>query len=133
MHHIDQRGGKRVYFKLLLSEAENEELEGEAKKAGLDKTGYIKKKLGLKASQNIFTVEYAVDLAKTEWPKSTPFTLSELYGKRWENIQNGVAGVLGRNFYKYVTTVESGIVFLGKKEITIGNQKRKQAQYVVKK
>ena len=123
-----------MYFKLLLSKEENEELEEKAKKDGLDKTAYIKKRLGLKASEkNIFTVEYAVNLAKTKWPKGVPFTLYELYGDDWASIKNGVAGVLGRNFYTYVTSVDSGIEVLEKKEITIGNQKRMQNQYRAKK
>ncbi len=122
-----------MYFKLLLTIEENEELEQNARKAGLDKTAYIKKRLGLKASEkNIFTVEYAVNLAK-KWPKGMPFTLYELYGEDWARIQNGVAGVLGRNFYAYVTTIDSGIEILEKKEIIIGNQKRMQNQYVIKK
>ena len=123
-----------MYFKLLLSTEENAELEEKAREAGLDKTAYIKKQLKLKASEkNIFTVDYAINLAKTQWSEGLPFTLYELYGDDWSKIQNGVAGVLGRNFYTYVTTVDSGIEVLGKKEIIIGNQKRMQNQYVVKK
>ncbi|MCM1091823.1 MAG: single-stranded DNA-binding protein [Muribaculum sp.] len=126
--------GEIMYFKLLLSAEENAELEEKARKAGLDKTAYIKKQLKLKASKkNIFTVDYAINLAKTQWPEGLPFTLYELYGDDWSKIQNGVAGVLGRNFYTYVTTVDSGIEVLDKKEIIIGNQKRMQNQYVVKK
>lgn len=124
-----------MYFKLLLSQEENEELEEKAKQAGLDKTAYIKKCLKLEASEkNIFTVEYAVNLAKKTWPKGVPFTLYELYGtERWSQIKNGVAGVLGRNFYSYVTSTDSGFEILDKKEIEIGNQKRLQNQYVLKK
>ena len=123
-----------MYIKLLLSGEENKELEEKAKKIGLDKTAYIKKCLKLKASEkNIFTVEYAVNLARTEWPKGSPFTLCELYGDDWGNIQNGVAGVLGRNFYKYVTTIGSDFEILGKKEVIIADQKRMQNQYVLKK
>lgn len=123
-----------MYFKLLLSTEENAELEEKARKAGLDKTAFVKKCLKLEASEkNIFTVEYAVNLAKNKWPKGIPFTLYELYGNDWSKIQNGVAGVLGRNFYTYVTTIDSGIEVLDKKEIIIGNQKRMQNQYVVKK
>lgn len=123
-----------MYIKLLLSEEENKELEEKAKKIGLDKTAYIKKCLKLEASEkNIFTVEYAVNLARTEWPKGSPFTLCELYGDDWGKIQNGVAGVLGRNFYKYVTTIGSDFEILGKKEVIIADQKRMQNQYVLKK
>lgn len=123
-----------MYFKLLLTDEENAELEEKAKAVGLDKSAYVKKCLKLKASKNnIFTVEYAANLAKTKWPKGMPFTLFELYGDDWSKIQNGVAGVLGRNFYTYVTTTSSGIELLDKKEIIIGNQKRLQNQYVVKK
>lgn len=123
-----------MYIKLLLSEEENKELEEKAKKIGLDKTAYIKKCLKLEASKkNIFTVEYAVNLARTEWPKGSPFTLCELYGDDWGKIQNGVAGVLGRNFYKYVTTIASDFEILGKKEVIIADQKRMQNQYVLKK
>lgn len=94
-----------MYFKLLLSEEENKELEEKAREIGLDKTAYIKKCLKLEASEkNIFTVEYAANLARTKWPKGMSFTLCELYGDDWKKIQNGVAGVLGRNFYKYVKT-----------------------------
>lgn len=123
-----------MYIKLLLSGEENKELEEKAKKIGLDKTAYIKKCLKLKASEkNIFTVEYAVNLARTERPKGSPFTLCELYGDDWGKIQNGVAGVLGRNFYKYVTTIGSDFEILGKKEVIIADQKRMQNQYVLKK
>lgn len=123
-----------MYIKLLLSGEENKELEEKAKKIGLDKTAYIKKCLKLEASEkNIFTVEYAVNLARTEWPKGSPFTLCELYGDDWGKIQNGVAGVLGRNFYKYVTTIGSDFEILGKKEVIIADQKRMQNQYVLKK
>lgn len=122
-----------MYIKLLLSGEENKELEEKAKKIGLDKTAYIKKCLKLEASEkNIFTVEYAVNLARTEWPKGSPFTLCELYGDDWGKIQNGVAGVLGRNFYKYVTTIGSDFEILGKKEVIIADQKRMQNQYVLK-
>lgn len=123
-----------MYIKLLLSEEENKELEEKAKKIGLDKTAYIKKCLNLEASEkNIFTVEYAVKLARTEWPKGSSFTLCELYGDDWGKIRNGVAGVLGRNFYKYVTTIASDFEILGKKEVIIADQKRMQNQYVLKK
>ena len=123
-----------MYIKLLLSGEENKELEEKAKKIGLDKTAYIKKCLKLEASEkNIFTVEYAVNLARTEWPKGSPFTLCELYGDDWGKIQNGVAGVLGRNFYKYVTTIGSDFEILGKTEVMIADQKRMQNQYVLKK
>ncbi len=124
-----------MYFKLLLSAEENKELEKKAKKSGLDKTAYIKKCLNLDASKkNIFTVEHALDLAMNKWPKGLPFTLYELYGDEdWAKIRNGVAGVLGRNFYTYVTTKDSGIKVLGKKEIFIGKHKRMQNQYVVNK
>lgn len=123
-----------MYIKLLLSEEENKELEEKAKKIGLDKTAYIKKCLKLEASEkNIFTVEYAVDLAKKKWPKGSSFTLCELYGDDWGKIRNGVAGVLGRNFYKYVTTIASDFEILGKKEVIIADQKRMQNQYVLKK
>lgn len=125
-----------MYFKLLLSAEENEELETKAKDAGLDKTAYIKKCLKLEASQkNIFTVEHAVSLAMNKWPKGVPFTLYELYGDEdWAKIRNGVAGVLGRNFYTYVTTTDSEISVLPqKKEIFIGKHKRMQNQYIVRK
>ena len=123
-----------MYIKLLLSEEENKELEEKAKKIGLDKTAYIKKCLKLEASEkNIFTVEYAVDLAKKKLPKGSSFTLCELYGDDWGKIRNGVAGVLGRNFYKYVTTIASDFEILGKKEVIIADQKRMQNQYVLKK
>lgn len=123
-----------MYIKLLLSEEENKELEEKAKKIGLDKTAYIKKCLKLEASEkNIFTVEYAVDLAKKKYPKGSSFTLCELYGDDWGKIRNGVAGVLGRNFYKYVTTIASDFESLGKKEVIIADQKRMQNQYVLKK
>ena len=122
-----------MYIKLLLSEEENKELEEKAKKIGLDKTAYIKKCLKLEASEkNIFTVEYAVNRARTEWPKGKSFTLCELYGDDWGKIRNGVAGVLGRNFYKYVTTIASDFKILGKKEVIIADQKRMQNQYVLK-
>ena len=122
-----------MYFKLLLSDEENAELEEKAKEAGLDKTAYVKKCLKLKASEkNIFTVEYAVKIAKNTWPTGVPFTLYELYGDDWAKVKNGVAGVLGRNFYTYVTTTNSGIEALDKKEIVVGNQKRYQNQYIVK-
>lgn len=123
-----------MFFKLLLSDEENKELEENAKAVGLDKTAYIKSCLKLKASEkNIFTVEYAVSLAKEKWPKGVPFTLYELYGSDWEKIQNGIAGVLGRNFYNYVTTIDAGFEVLEKKEVVIANQKRMQNQYVLKK
>ena len=123
-----------MYIKLLLSEEENKELEEKAKKIGLDKTAYIKKCLKLEASEkNIFTVEYAVDLAKKKCPKGSSFTLCELYGDDWGKIRNGVAGVLGRNFYKYVTTIASDFEILGKKEVIIADQIRMQNQYVLKK
>lgn len=121
-----------MYFKLLLSAEENEELEEKAKEVGLDKTAYIKKCLKLDASEkNIFTVEYAVNLAQNKWPKGMPFTLCELYGADWDNVQNGVAGVLGRNFYTYVTTTDSGFEVLEKKEVMIGSRRRLQNQYVL--
>lgn len=123
-----------MFFKLLLSDEENNELEQKAFEMGLDKTAYIKKCLKLEASEkNIFTVEYALSLAKTKWSAGLPFTLYELYGEEWGKIQNGVAGVLGRNFYTFVTTTDSGIDCLGKKEVIIGEQARMQNQYVLKK
>ena len=123
-----------MFFKLLLSAEENEELEEKALQAGLDKTAYIKKCLKLEASErNIFTVEYAVNLAKTRWPKGMPFTLCELYGEEWNKIRNGVAGVLGRNFYSYASITDSGFEILDKKEVFIGNQKRLQNQYRLEK
>ena len=119
-----------MYFKLLLSAEENTELEEKALQVGLDKTAYIKKRLDLEASKkNIFTVDYAVNLAKTRWPKGMPFTLYELYGNDWNNIRNGVAGVLGRNFYSYVSVTDSGFEILEKKEVYIGKQNRLQNQY----
>lgn len=123
-----------MYFKLLLSAEENEELCKKAKNEGLDKTAYIKKCLKLDASEkNIFTVDYAVNLAKKSWPIGVPFTLYELYGdNQWSKIKNGIAGVLGRNFYTYVTTTDSGFEVLEKKEIQIGTQKRLQNQYVLR-
>ena len=128
-----RNAGEIMYFKLLLSEEENKELEEKAKEIGLDKTAYIKKCLKLEASEkNIFTVEYAANLARTKWPQGMPFTLCELYGDDWEKIQNGVAGVLGRNFYKYVKTTATDFEILEKKEVIIADQKRMQNQYVLK-
>ena len=122
-----------MYFKLLLSEEENKELEEKAREIGLDKTAYIKKCLKLEASEkNIFTVEYAANLARTKWPKGMSFTLCELYGDDWKKIQNGVAGVLGRNFYKYVKTTATDFEILEKKEVIIADQKRMQNQYILK-
>lgn len=123
-----------MYFKLMLSEEEYEELKDRAGKEGLDSTAYIRKCLQLDASEkNIFTVEYAVDLAKNKWPKGKAFTLYELYGDDWSKVQNGIAGVLGRNFYTYVTRrPDSGIAILGKKEVVIGKQKRMQNEYILK-
>lgn len=122
-----------MFFKLLLTAEENKELEEKALQTGLDKTAYIKKCLKLDASEkNIFTVEYAVNLAKTKWPKGMPFTLCELYGEEWNKIRNGVAGVLGRNFYSFVSITDSGFEILEKKEVFIGNQKRLQNQYRLK-
>lgn len=109
-------------------------LEEKAREIGLDKTAYIKKCLKLEASEkNIFTVEYAANLARTKWPKGMSFTLCELYGDDWKKIQNGVAGVLGRNFYKYVKTTATDFEILEKKEVIIADQKRMQNQYVLKK
>lgn len=133
IHHI-VFGGMEMYFKLQLSDEENKELEQKASEIGLDKTAYIKKCLKLDASEkNIFTVEYALNLAKTKWSAGMPFTLYELYGDEWGKIRNGVAGVLGRNFYTFVNTTDAGIECLGKKEVIIAKQARMQNQYVLKK
>lgn len=126
-----------MYFKLQLSDEENKELEQKAFETGLDKTAYIKKCLSLEASEkNIYNVEYALKLIKEKGVKGVPFTLYELYGEEWDGIKNGVAGVLGRNFYTYVATKgtkDTGIEYLGKKEVVIGDQARFQNQYVLKK
>lgn len=122
-----------MYFKLQLSDEENKELEQKAFETGLDKTAYIKKCLNLEASEkNIYNVEYALKLVREKGVKGVPFTLYELYGEKWNNIKNGVAGVLGRNFYTYVTTIDTGIEYLGKKEVVICDQARFQNQYVLK-
>jgi hypothetical protein len=123
-----------MYFKLKLSDEENTELEQKAKNLGLDKTAYIKKCLNLEASaNNIFTAEYALELARKNWNVNIPFTLYELYGDDWHTIQNGIAGVLGRNFYTLVTTTDVGIKPAGKKEVVIAGQPRLQNQYILKK
>lgn len=125
-----------MYFQLLLTDEENKELEARAAELGISKTAYIKKRLDLKASaSNIFTVEYAVNLAKTKWEKGelrAAFTLTELYGDEWENVRYGVAGVLGRSFYKFVLTKpEEGFsICEEKKPIWIAGQKRMQNQYI---
>lgn len=119
-----------MFFKLKLSDQENLELEEKANNEGLDKTAYIKKCLNLEASQNdIYTAEYALNLTK-DWPASQPFTLHELYGDEWEGIQNGRAGVLGRNFYKLVTSRNVGIHCLGKKEVIIDGKRRLQNHFL---
>lgn len=122
-----------MYFKLLLSDTENSELTAKARCAGLDRTSYVKACLGLRSfTDNIFTVQHAVALARSAMRPGDVFTLSELYGPgEWCTVMNGQAGVLGRNFYNYVCSPGSGFAPAGRKKVRIAGHVRFQNQYTV--
>ena len=87
--------------KFSLNDEYFEKLEEMAKEEGITIQDYIRNRLFNVTT--IFTPVEAVNRALKKYSSGETFTLPELYGDDW-TIERGVAGVFGKQFFKFVET-----------------------------
>ncbi|MBU3214782.1 DUF1413 domain-containing protein [Clostridium estertheticum] len=87
-------------YKFTLNDEYSHKLEQMAKKDGVSVQDCIRNRLFNLTT--IYTPVEAVKRAMNKYEKDVCFTLPELYGAEW-NIQRGVAGVFGKQFFNYIS------------------------------
>ncbi len=111
-------------IKLTLNEQYYTLLQGWADAEGVSLQEYIRNAL-FNEKKTIFTPAEAVSRALKKYRPGEAFTLPELYGPEW-SIERGVAGVFGRQFFRYVEEEHPGVIKYDK-QVNCG----RHAQYIV--
>lgn len=89
-------------YRFDLNDEYGKRLEKDAEDNMMTVQDYIRSRLF--PSENIFTVLELVKRIKAKGP-SEEFTIPDLYSdEEWSSIDRSVAGVLGKNFYKFTSS-----------------------------
>lgn len=95
-------------LKLSLTEEEYEALSELAKEENLSGQDYIRYKVFGKKSPSKFTPEEAEKRALGKFTENNePFTLPDIYGEEWEELNPRMTGVFGKRFFNYLKSVDS--------------------------
>ena len=85
----------------------------------------IRTKFFSKKNLLIFTPEEAVRRALEKYtPDDPPFTLPDIYGDEWLNLEPRMTGVFGKRFFNHVNTIDT-INFVGM------TSDRRRATYII--
>ena len=102
MHHLT----------IHLTDQRYQELLDKARTTGLSIDAYIKTIL-FDLDSGVFTPKEALLRARKKYEVKDLFELRELYSQEeWENLSRGERIAFGRNFYSYVSDIETGLVQL---------------------
>jgi hypothetical protein len=114
-------------FRFDLNDEYGKKLEAAAAAKRMSVQEYIRYKLF--GETTIFTVDEVVKRIRTGDWNDVYFTIPDMYSEEeWSQIDRGSAGVLGRNFYTYITQNPAlGIRFVPDKKI------KRRAVYTYKK
>lgn len=114
-------------FRFDLSKEYSERLKEEAKGKRMTIQEYIRFKLFNETT--IFSVDELIKRIQSGNFKTQEFTIPDAYSdEEWSKIDRGSAGVLGKNFYNYITKhPELGISFVPNRTI------KRRAVYTYKK
>ncbi len=104
-------------YRFDLNEEYSKRLEAEAASKRMNVQEYIRWKLF--GEESIFTVDALIKRVQTSDFENKEFTVPDAYSaEEWAKIDKGNAGVLGKNFYLYITAhPELGIRFVQGKTI----------------
>ena len=95
-------------IKLSLTDEEFEELQKLADVEKMSIQDLIRYKLLLKKNPAIFVPEEAVARALEKFTTDDePFTLPDIYGEAWSNLNPHMTGVFGKRFFNYLKTIDS--------------------------
>ena len=109
-------------IRIAVSDEHYQQLLDMAKEQGVSIQDIIRNKVF--GQETIYTPAEAVKRALKNYTKGQRFTLPDLYEK-WE-LQRGVAGVFGRQFFKYINEeYKDKIVYVGT------NKQKRQAEYEI--
>ena len=95
-------------IKLSLTDEEFEELQKLADVEKMSIQDLIRYKLLLKKNPAIFVPEEAVARALEKFTTDDePFTMPDIYGEAWSNLNPRMTGVFGKRFFNYLKTIDS--------------------------
>lgn len=99
--------------KVSLTDDEYQELQGLADEEKMSIQDLIRYKFLSKKNSSIFVPEEAVKRALEKYKRENfPFTLPDIYGDEWSNLNPRMSGVFGKRFFNHVKTIDS-IEFAG--------------------
>lgn len=100
-------------IKISLTEDEYQEIEVLANNEKMSIQDFVRYKMLSKKNPSIFTPEEAVERALKKFKKSDEaFTLPDIYGDEWSNLNPRMTGVFGKRFFNYLKNIDS-IKFVG--------------------
>lgn len=114
-----------MIIKFNVTETEHATIKEAADKEGLSISDYCRMKLGILDRK--FSAAYAMELAK-KLPSGKVFSVPDLYGNDWALVPNGVAGVIGRAFFKLADATPE-IEYIDMLDATNSKTPRKHAFY----
>ena len=95
-------------IKLSLTEEEFKKLSELAKGENLSGQDYIRYKIFGEKSPSMFTPEEAERRALEKFSeRDKPFTLPDIYGEEWGELDPRKTGVFGKRFFNYLKTSDS--------------------------
>lgn len=101
-------------LKLSLTKEDDEKLAKLAKEENLSAQDYIRYKVFSVKSPSKFTPEEAERRALEKFSgEDEPFTLPDIYGEEWVELNPRMTGVFGKRFFYYLESVDSPIKFNG--------------------
>ena len=107
-------------IKISLTEEELRELQALADKEKMSIQDLFRYKLLAKKSSPMFTPEEAAKRAREKFTEDDPsFTLPDIYGNDWFNLDPRMTGVFGKRFFKYVEELD----FIRFDGMTSGNRR----------
>lgn len=110
-------------IRIAVSEEQYQQLLQMAKEQGSSIQDIIRNKMF--EQETIYTPAEAVRRALEKYKSGDRFTLTDLYPNEW-NLERGVAGVFGRQTYKYISeNYRDRIVYIGR------NKQKRQAEYEI--
>lgn len=93
--------------KLSLTDDEYFDLQNLADEEKMSIQDLIRYKLLSKKNPSIFVPEEAVKRALEKFKKEdAPFTLPDIYGDEWSNLNPRMTGVFGKRFFNYLKTID---------------------------